>query len=95
MSFKLMVSDEAKTACQDLRWKKQFKWITLRVEKDLIVLSKTLDAMADEAQLEDRACFEKLKSTLTSDQPLYIVYDFVGKCKNSGKIQHHSALISW
>ena len=95
MSSKISISEEAQTAFKELYNDKRFKWVSFIIENNLIVVNKTLDATAEEAQLEDRECFEKLKSTLTSDQPLFIVYDVTGKSQLSDQEQQRAVLISW
>ena len=95
MNFIAKVSDEAKEAYIDLHIRKQYKWISFKIENNLIVVNQTLDAPAEGVQLEDRECFEKLKSTLSSDQPLYIVYNLVGKLKDSNDITRRSVFIYW
>ena len=88
------IDSEITEKFNDMKLRSTNKWATFKIEKKKkIVLDKIADPNKTEDKEADKACFEELKTKLTSE-PRYILYDF-GFTNKEGRKINKLAFIFW
>ncbi|XP_071788758.1 uncharacterized protein [Asterias amurensis] len=81
---------EVTQLCTAMKWGESYKWATLKIEGNKVVVDKTADQRGIEDE-EDQ--FNKMKSTLPSE-PRYVLFYFHFNSK-TGRVIEKMALILW